>query len=591
MSVSSSNYSSFIPDYPQAGFLSQLADIASQLGQSQYQWAQGEFQKNSALTDQAVGQYLQAANASNQLAQNNLNRYTNVFQPQEDALVRDAQTYASPSRTAFEMGKAESGAGQAADASRLNAERQLQGYGIDPSSGRYAELEMAQNAQRGASQAGAGQQAQYNTENTGRQLRGQAIQVGQQYPGQIVNALNSQVGALSGAVNAKLGNLNAGTAAMSSADPFLNTAMALKYPPLGTKGGSTSSTAGRSNSNSSNGNRGAGSGGGGGGNPYGGYGGNAGGQTGGPSASANYGAPQINGNFGSFAGIKNLDPAGDSGGGFGGDGAFNTYGQDVGSYTNYDPNGLSQFGDTSSNAMPGGGDAFNTYGQDYGGYTNFGYGNGGYDSGGGSYDYANSGGQDFGSQGDASYSTDPTAGYSSYDSGGFGGGDNSGYTGWDSGGSDYSGDYSSDYSGDMGYAGGGDVQRQPGVVDTSASGNGGQMSASGAGYSAGTAQPMAMAGVPSQALSLAGGGDPTTGGQVSQAMSPSGGQLQDDVPANLNEGEFVVPRDVAMWKGQEFFQKLIDQARKARMGASAQGKPGPRQPGPPRFNSQAMGAQ
>jgi hypothetical protein len=525
-SMSYSSYSSFIPNYPQSDFLSQLAKIASSLGQQQYQWAQDQYNNASQLTDQAVSQYLSGANAAGGLAQNNINRYENTFQPLEDSLVRDANSYASAPRIAHEMGAAESKAGQSMDANRINAERQLQSYGIDPSSGRYAELEQAQNAQRGAAQAGAGQIAQQHTEDTGRQLRGQAIQVGQQYPGQAINALNSQVQGLSGAVNAKLGTLNTGVAAMASADPFLNTAMALKYPPLGNAGSTAPQSRTSSSNNSRNGSGGPGSGGSGAGmSPYG-YGGNGnpggGGGSGGGGAGYNY--PMLTGgNNGHGNGITNFDEP--TSGNWGNDASpFDTYGQDVGSYTNYDPNGFGQFADTSSQAMPGGGSAFNTYGQDYGAYTNYGYGNGGSsDYSGGSSDYSgggyNTGGQDFGSYGDTSYSSDPTAGFSSYDSGGgFGGGDNT----------------------DMGY------------------------------FAAGGAVP------------------PTTGGQVTQSMSPSGGQMQDDVPANLNEGEFVVPRDVAMWKGQEFFQKLIDQSRKARMGASAKPTAGPAQPGPARFSSQSM---
>jgi hypothetical protein len=85
--------------------------------------------------------------------------------------------------------------------------------------------------------------------------------------------------------------------------------------------------------------------------------------------------------------------------------------------------------------------------------------------------------------------------------------------------------------------------------------------------------------------------DQTTGGQVPQSASPSQGMQTDDVPAQLNAEEFVVPRDVARWKGEEFFQKLIDQSRKARVMGSAKGKPGAAAPqGAPAFASQAMGA-
>jgi len=67
-------------------------------------------------------------------------------------------------------------------------------------------------------------------------------------------------------------------------------------------------------------------------------------------------------------------------------------------------------------------------------------------------------------------------------------------------------------------------------------------------------------------------------GAIPMSMSPSGGQETDDVPARLNGtgepirlngGEFVIPRDTLRWKGEEYFQKLIAQSRKARGGAPA----------------------
>lgn len=69
---------------------------------------------------------------------------------------------------------------------------------------------------------------------------------------------------------------------------------------------------------------------------------------------------------------------------------------------------------------------------------------------------------------------------------------------------------------------------------------------------------------------MAGGGsagrrpEPTTGGFVSRSLSPSGGSTTDDVDARLNAGEFVIPKDVATWKGKEFFYKMIASARKNR---------------------------
>ena len=54
----------------------------------------------------------------------------------------------------------------------------------------------------------------------------------------------------------------------------------------------------------------------------------------------------------------------------------------------------------------------------------------------------------------------------------------------------------------------------------------------------------------------------TTGGTVPVHSSPSMGSAVDDVPAMLTANEFVIPKDVAMWKGHEYFAKQIDQARR-----------------------------
>ena len=47
---------------------------------------------------------------------------------------------------------------------------------------------------------------------------------------------------------------------------------------------------------------------------------------------------------------------------------------------------------------------------------------------------------------------------------------------------------------------------------------------------------------------------------VTPEMSPSGGADTDDVHALLNEGEFVIPKEVVRWHGEKFFQKLIQKA-------------------------------
>ena len=51
---------------------------------------------------------------------------------------------------------------------------------------------------------------------------------------------------------------------------------------------------------------------------------------------------------------------------------------------------------------------------------------------------------------------------------------------------------------------------------------------------------------------------------VTPDMSQSQGAITDDVPARLNVGEFVFPKDVVQWRGEAWMQKEIMKARKER---------------------------
>jgi hypothetical protein len=68
--------------------------------------------------------------------------------------------------------------------------------------------------------------------------------------------------------------------------------------------------------------------------------------------------------------------------------------------------------------------------------------------------------------------------------------------------------------------------------------------------------------------------DATPGGGVPAHASPSNGQATDDVPAMLTANEFVIPKDVATWKGHEFFAKQIDAARRGQQQFSQRGDVG-----------------
>lgn len=475
-----SSSSSFIPSYSESPILSAIAQYAYGLGGQTYNQAQQAYANLGSITNANMANYLQTSQDALHNAENAQSEYQNVFQPEENQLVQDANSYASQARIAQEMGRAEASAGQSADAARRNSEQNLMSYGIDPSSGRYAGLDRADELSRASMQAAAGQAARYNTEATGRQLRADAIQVGETLPGQITASQNTALQGIAGAENSELASANTGIALQNAANPYLQTGMSLKYPPLGNQSQSTNSSNSvnssqssdpQQNSNGGNGGQqGSGSGGGGGG---------YGGGSGGGGSSATPGDYQQVDSTGDYGGIpSDYYNGGDFGGGIG----YGGNSSDLG-YDNpfYDPYGASgSLGDNT------GSDSSSTYGdpsgQFYDPYSAYPSG----DSGVGGSDIPSSGGDTY-----------ATADYSDYAEGGL-----------------VLGPY----------------QNRP--------------------------IPRAQRQMSARSYDFKGGG------HVHPGMSPSRGKQVDDVRADLNVGEEVIPRDVVIHKGREFFAKLIAQTRK-----------------------------
>lgn len=135
--------------------------------------------------------------------------WSQTFLPELNSLIADANSYASPARIQQAMGAAESGVAQAMDQGQQNALRDLQSFGIDPSSGRYAQLDQTTRIQRAAAQAGAGNVAEQQVEAIARGLRSEAIQATAQLPSQAASMIGANAQVFGVQVQAALGALNA----------------------------------------------------------------------------------------------------------------------------------------------------------------------------------------------------------------------------------------------------------------------------------------------------------------------------------------------------------------------------------------------
>lgn len=217
------------PDPPDLGPLAQgsadSARMAQETAREQLAWAREQDTLNRTLLDRVLTSQEQVQDETLKNAQRDRQRYEDIYQPLEDNLTQEFQSYDSPERRARERGRAEADVNASFDAARRNALQRLESYGVDPSQTRNAALDIGMRTQQAAAQAGAASAADRATEQTGRALRAEALNIGKGYPsnvagsyGQSLQAGNSMVG------NANQTTATAGNAAQG-ANSFLNTSI------------------------------------------------------------------------------------------------------------------------------------------------------------------------------------------------------------------------------------------------------------------------------------------------------------------------------------------------------------------------------
>ena len=118
-----------------------ISQLATEYGTQVFNWANSTLAPNQAVTNDVVGNYMQAAQSGLSLANETQQQYTDIGAPALAALNDSAGSYSSKARQQVMAGQAEAGSMQGSQAGISSAEQQLQGFGINPNSGVYQELE------------------------------------------------------------------------------------------------------------------------------------------------------------------------------------------------------------------------------------------------------------------------------------------------------------------------------------------------------------------------------------------------------------------------------------------------------------------
>jgi len=205
------------PDYkPLAAASEKQAEYSFQISKDQLAWAKEQYASDSNMINKVVDEAINRSRVNDQSAAKDRARYENIYQPLEDKAAKEALDYASPGRTSLEMGKAQATVAQNFDAARNAAAANLESFGVDPTSTRFAALDANSRIQQAAASAGAANNARAQTENVGRALRSEAINVGRGYPGQIAGTYGTAIQSGNAGVNSALASTASGASTMGT---------------------------------------------------------------------------------------------------------------------------------------------------------------------------------------------------------------------------------------------------------------------------------------------------------------------------------------------------------------------------------------
>lgn len=206
------------PDYSGVIAASEkAAKYAYDLGQDQLAWAKEQYAQDRQISDQVIAKAMQMADMNIRNAESDRAFYEQNYRPLEQDLIRDAQTYGSAERRELEMGRAEANVAQQYEQARQAATRNLESFGIDPSSTRYAALDIGVRANQAAATAAAGNQANAQVDAVSRALRSEALNIGKGYPGQVAATYGTALQAGNQAVNSGLATTASGANTMGTA--------------------------------------------------------------------------------------------------------------------------------------------------------------------------------------------------------------------------------------------------------------------------------------------------------------------------------------------------------------------------------------
>jgi hypothetical protein len=212
------------PDPPDYGPLieasKQQMEYNFELGKDQLEWAKEQYGKDSVVAQKVIDAALARAAENDATAKKDRDRYETLFQPLENDLAADATSYGTAEREEYEAGKAQASVAETFEASRRAAAQNLESFGVDPSSTRYAALDAGSRIAQAAAAAAAGNTAREGVQDKARSLRTEAITVGQGYPASIATQGSTALQSGNQGINSALATTGSGANTMGTSTQY-----------------------------------------------------------------------------------------------------------------------------------------------------------------------------------------------------------------------------------------------------------------------------------------------------------------------------------------------------------------------------------
>lgn len=209
-------------DYPDADpNIGNAAKLNAQTAQEMLSWYKEVYQdskprqaKLDALTEKVTQSSLDTSNQNLEQAKAQWDRYSQLFAPVEEQVVKDATSYDSTSNLDRVAGEAASGVQSQYKNALGQQRRQMASMGVNPNSGRAAALESEGALGLAAAKAGAANNARNTAIDKGISLRAGAANFGRNMPNTASNAYSTS---LAGGNSAVQNTVAAGNAANANA--------------------------------------------------------------------------------------------------------------------------------------------------------------------------------------------------------------------------------------------------------------------------------------------------------------------------------------------------------------------------------------